>query len=457
MKKSFVMLSLLCLAAIAGMVFFWVSLSRDKVDVRLNEIVLYGDPGEAENLAFTLQANFYGFGEVLWKTEHILGGENRSKTECTADFFWNMSSKSDEEVLEEQEDYFELYWGYEGLVKNDGYIDKLIKENNISGYFSKTFWLRDEYDYYPLRIELSLDDLKRDSDHPATEEQEKMIRQLEQKLASYFHMPVDEEELRVLLVTDDKGKPTTNELRGSNTLDDIISSQCIVADQAVWFTFSIYYNDVLDQKAEQCLSNLPKGAGVYRLPYQIREGIPYFDADQLEQVYAIPADTSLGEYVVDQNAHRILIHTKKAGKQYITVLSSETGACVQEIPLESLSGDEEDRVSLQHKEGVVLAYSFYGGRLIVLEQTEGNYRISLDVINAVDELPYGWDFAWNGHKLAMFAEDGPGVHYIYVYGRDGLLYEGKYWESLVLEEKKQNSGYSVVKYDSDAPINLQWR
>ena len=456
-KKSFILLSLLCLAAIAGTVFFWVSLNRDKVDVRLNESVMYGDPREADNLSFTLQADLYG--KVWWKTEHILGGENQSETECTVDFFRNMSYEPDEEVLEEQEDYFRLYWGYDGVIENDEYkdeyINKLIQENR----FTKTFQLQDEYDYYPLKIEMSLNNLKRDSDHQAAGDQEKMIQQLEQKLASYFHIPVDNEKMRVLIMTDDRGNITSEQWAKENALTETISSQCIVADQAVWFTFSIHYNDVRDQNAKKCLSDLPKGAGVYRLPYQIKEGIPYFDVDQLEQVYAIPADTSLGEYVVDQNARRILIHTQKAGKQYITVLSSETGACVQEIPLESLSGDEEDRVSLQHKEEVVLAYSD-GGRLIVLEETEGIYRISLDV-NAVDGVSYVlWDFAWNGDKLAMFAWNGDGrvgVHYVYVYGRNGLLYKGKYWESLILDEKKQNSEYSFVGYDIYTPVNLQWR
>ena len=455
MKKSIVLLSILCFSAVVGMILFWVSLNQDKTDIRLNENVLYGDSREAENLMFTLQASLYD--RVFWKTRHTLGKENQSEPECITDFSQEMFHRSEEEIVEAQEDYFQLEWGYNGFGAGDeDFINKFIQENNISSWYSKTFRLQDEYAYYPAKIQLSLNNLKEDSNHEATESQREMLQQVEQKLASYFHVPVYDETMRLLITTDDKGTVMTWDVSTANTLEETISCDCIVADHAIWFTFSGGYR--VSQMAKKYLSGLPGGAGVYKLPYRVEEGIPQFETDRLEQVYAISEDTSFHDYVVDEDAHRILIHTKKDGKQSLTVLSSETGACVQEISLKSLSGDEDAMVSLKYKEGAVLLTS--ENQLIVLEETEGNYNIVLDV-DPTDKLPgYYQDFAWSGDKLAMFTGGySVGEYHIFVYGRDGLLYEGKYRESLTfegLEGTAKNTEYSFVSYD-DTHIDLQWR
>lgn len=449
MKKSIVLLSILCFSAVVGMILLWVSLNQDKTDIRLNEGVLYGDSREAENLMFTLQASLYD--RVFWKTRHTLGRENQSETECITDFSREMFHRSEEKIVEAQEDYFQLDWGYDGFDGSDEeFINKFVEENNISGWYSKTFRLQDEYAYYPVKIRLSLNNLKADSDHKATESQRKMLQQVEQKLASYFHVPVYDETMRLLITTDDEGRVMTCDVSTANTLEETISFDCIVADHAIWFTFSGGYR-VSDQRVKKYLSDLPGGAGVYKLPYRIEEGIPQFETDRLEQVYAISEDTSFHDYVVDEDVHRILIHTKKDGKQSLTVLSSETGVCVQEIPLKLLSEDEDAMVSLQYKEGAVLLSS--EDQLIVLEETEGNYNIALDVDPTDKLLGYCQDFAWSGDKLAMFTGGySVGEYHIFVYGREGLLYEGKYRESLALEGAEG----SVVSYD-DTPIDLQWR
>ena len=449
MKKSLVLSGILCATAFVGVVLIGTSLYRDTRTVQLKENVLYGDPGEAGGLTFTLSADL--FDRVFWKTEHTLGAGKQGKTECTADFSGDEPAESGNEALAGQEDYFQICWGYDGIDgSDDSLYEKLIQENNISSWYSKTFRLKDEYDYYPMRIELSLGHLREDPEHEATADQKKVIRRVEEELASYFHIPVYDETMRVLITTDDEGKLMHGDLSTADTLQETISSQCIVADHAVWFAFSRGY-DVSGQAAGKYLNGLPGGAGVYRLPYQVKEGIPHFETDRLEQVHSISADTVLSDYIVDPDARRILIHTEREGKHEITVLSSETGEYVDKILLKSLPGDE--MVSLRYKEGAVMISS--EGRRIVLEEAQGSYRISMDVETA-EESYYCRDFAWNGDKLAVFAGEGQGGYYVFVYGREGLLYRGRYVESMVMGEGRKDPEISFISYD-DANVNLRWK
>lgn len=345
MKKSFVIFIILCLTAFGGTVFVWASLNQDKTDIQLKEKVLYGDSKEADDLVFTLQADLSD--RLFWKTKHILGNENLGETEFTTDFTKDMFDESEETDSEEQKDYFQLDWGYQG----------------------------------------------------------------EQELAAYFHVPIDKDTLRLVLKVEEEGHVSVCESNATCGMAEVISSQCIVANHAIW--------------------------------------------DKLEQVYSISADTEFYNYVVDENAHRILIHTEREGKQYLTVLSSDTGICVQTIPFET--SWEEEIETFRYKDGAVLLY--FSNRLVVLEEREGKYSICLDVEvddKLQDAVTNDWDFAWKEDKLAILTGDDLGVYYVFIYDRNGLLYEGKYRESLRLGNTWKAPETFFVLYDN-ANMNVQWQ
>ncbi len=451
MKKGFVVLIMLCFGAFGGIFFVWSSLNQNKTDIRMKERVLYGDSKEAEELVFTSQANLSN--QLFWRTEHILGGQDLCKTEFTTDFSQDILDVS-EEAHRKAEDYFHLDWGYQGRYWSDGeFIEQLVQENDISGWYTKTFRLQDEYPYYPVEIQLSLGSLQADFGSEVSENHKKMLRQLEQELAAYFHVPIYEDTLRLVIKADEEGDFSVYVSDATCGMSEKVSSQCIVADQAIWFTFSSI-DGVSDSMTKKYLDGLPEGAGVYRLPYRTEEGIPHFETDKLEQVYSISADTVFYDSVVDENAHRILIHTQKSGKQFLSVLSSDTGACVQEIPMESIAEDET--VTLRCKDGAVLIYSY--NQLIVLDGADGKYSISLDVdaTNKLEDVVTdNWDFAWKEGKLAILTTDNSGVYYVFVYNSNGLSYQGKYMDSLTLRKTWKKRESSVILYDNEK-MSIQW-
>lgn len=452
MKKAFVFIMVLCFAAFGGTVFVWASLNQDKTDIQLKEKVLYGDSKEADDLIFTLQANLSD--RLFWKTKHVLGRKDTCETEFAADFSKDMFDESEETDSGEQKDYFRLDWGDQGgQWENDAFINQFVQENHISGWYTKTFHLQDEYSYYPVKIQLSLDKLKADSDYEATESQQKMLQQVEQELAAYFHVPIYNDTLRLAIKVEEEGHVSVCESNATCGMGEVIFSQCIVANHAIWFTFS-KGDGVPEQLAKKYLSGLPEGAGVYRLPYRTEGGIPQFETDKLEQVYSISADTDFYDYVVDEAAHRILIHTEQDGEQYLTVLSSDTGTCVQKIPFET---PLEEMVTFRYKDGAVLLYS--SNRLAVLEEREGKYSISLDVKTdgkLQDVITSNWDFAWKDGRLAILTGDDLGVYHVFIYDRNGLLYEGKYRESLILGYTWKRPEAFFVLYDN-SNMQLEWK
>lgn len=73
-----------------------------------------------------------------------------------------------------------------------------------------------------------------------------------------------------------------------------------------------------------------------------------------------------------------------------------------------------------------------------------------------DAVTNDWDFAWKEDKLAILTGDDLGVYYVFIYDRNGLLYEGKYRESLRLGNTWKGPETFFVLYDN-ANMNVQWQ
>ena len=98
-------------------------------------------------------------------------------------------------------------------------------------------------------------------------------------------------------------------------------------------------------------------------------------------------------------------------------------------------------------------------RFMVLEESQGQYERKLDVDSTeryreTEDEPVS--AAWRDGKLAVLTDTMKGVYYIFVYDKSGLVYEGKYRESIALKENWKVDSEGALQYSGNLDRKIQW-
>lgn len=447
MKKSLCILLFLVMLGTGGIVLVGHSLNQSKTDVRVKEKVVYGDAKEAKGLVVT-SWNFGAARTILWKTRCTLGEKNIEQAEFLTDF----SVNSFESVLQDcernnKEEYFYVNWGAEGGNRMAEKLEPLLQGSKFSVQSVK---LKDYYEYYPVSVRFSLGNVVMDGTVPLSEKNREMVSQLEQDIASYFHMEIYEDTMVIRKSKDEQGNTVAEDISGKGTLSEVFPVDTMASSNAAWFVFSNNSNGL----AEKYVKNLPEGAGVYMLPYTLEGDEIHFQTENIRHVMDFSENMRFQDYAVDEKAHRIIMRTEKHGKQYLTILSCDTGEKIQEIPL---GWEKEEGIELSCEDDVVLLRS--DNRFMVLEESQGQYERKLDVDSTeryreTEDEPVS--AAWRDGKLAVLTDTMKGVYYIFVYDKSGLVYEGKYRESIALKENWKVDSEGALQYSGNLDRKIQW-
>lgn len=472
MRRSLAILLVLVLLCSCGVAYAAGELIDDSDEVRIEEIVRYGDPSVAEGISIDTAVTCRR--HLFWNTSHTVGRAEEVETafrfSADTEYDYDTSYYSAVNLRSGLEFNFDM----EGSPVWEAY-EALAATTPAGQSGEATVYISDYYDYYPVSV---------DVDTPSfvmTTYSGRYIMTAEEQAIydafnDFFRIPVLEDDRRTISL--DKRIDGEVYSWGSSWTDcDTYSiySQCVARDDAVYFTVTnrSQNGEIMD------FSLVPGGYGIYKMPYTSSysgtsdvEHSPfmYAHADELEMVYPLREEQCVEFFAESPDGNKLLLFTHAYGLMELTVIDAATMATLQVI--EIMSGDEEDNMWTMYLEDDFIALHISDDRLALISMNPvGEYGLEFIVeMNPENETLYylGRDNAldWNGEQLAVagFASpEDPGYYYtcdyhLAVYDETGLLYFGVFDSSLssAKESTGEYGAYDINSGMDSDPINVKW-
>lgn len=492
MKKAMVLAILLPVLLLCGMGYAVAQLNGQEDEVVLTETVLYGDVEETWGLTAQISTTLYDY--LYWDTTHHFDQVSRTETESR---FYPVRNAQ----ISPPDYYIELWDGLHGGMSASGRWDELEKADleEVSGlelaYWelaqktrpgekqSATIRMKDYYDYYPVRVEVHLQnafytdwDFERAlyPDPRATysnEEEMEMLRTLYRDFEQFFRIPVlDTEEKEIHLERDEDGNICSWGYSGTEEGDRYnLYSMRTTAEDTCYLAIS----NRSGNGALMDTSHIPGGYGVYAIPYTPtgdRNVESIVHSDRLAMVYPLEERESVCWMQVTEDQQRLVLLTEDGESFTLRVIRREDMATLQELrypageePVEISSIFwEEDHMLLRLSGDVLVLFTLlddgtYKQVFSVEADPTGVLGIPLWINQTVT--------AWNGEKLAVLMEDNSryedgdatycGVE-LAVYDESGLLYYGEYGNSLDTQPGHRGSSRECCMPVYYEPLKIQW-
>lgn len=326
--------------------------------------------------------------------------------------------------------------------------------------------LGDYFDYYPLSVDVDIVGtdicLLPDGSQPTAQA-------LSDAFARFFRIPVRQNNTLTVGVT----KNAAGAVQGLDVYDPDgagpeLYGPSIVTPQAVYFA--------LNFDAQDDVSHIPGGAGVYCLPYDAANttgsgsaDIPVIHPEQLCTVWPLQAGTAVVELTLSPQGTLLLV-TKQEGWLYLTELElpsapSQPLRQLARQPLLQVAQDGYVSGPVLFDDCLLVIEAPYGSFVLLQQDEQGLYKPVLTGDTTPAEtagmsLPFGPDmtFLWDGERLVaaqymvQLYHDGCNDMYVSVFTADGLQYVGHIASSL-----SRNAGVTTqwsVYPDETDPLKL---
>ena len=466
MKKIYTLIIVLVL--LSATVFCGVSatVNAERDQVNITEKVLYGDRTVAEGLEITTK-NHLKY-QLFWESDYTIGKTNSVKTKY---------SLHPTKHLEISRDHV-----YEGISINTG-IDfgfneerplaeqkgiqkayKLLFDSTKNGEEkTKTVYLKDYYDYYPLGIGFDLpytDWIGYEYTNEQLKGKPYDSLYVTEKFREYFKIPVGETDSIKISVT----KDVDGDLFGTGTED--INTYNLYTISTVsrkrnrcFFTINNYISE--NQYADTSL--IPGGYGIYSFYYfggdsAYNTGIM---ADKLETVIPLDTKTTVRHISLNKDETKLLLFTVENGTSCLEAIDIETLKTVQKFPIGSNCID----FVYEYDDFIVIDMS---STISVVSVKGDSYNFEFNVQKASFTNEKFQDI-WNtdcmdfkNGKLAMIGnafdeENGYELcdFFVSIYDKGGLIYYGVYDNALDIN--RLDSQYEANCHPNDTkPNKIEW-
>lgn len=530
MRRALVFLLILALLGTAGLVYAHRAVAASAEAVEMGEVVICGDSSAARGIKARVPV--YSGGHLFWDTETETGGEGAAVTEfrytsaregdriermysaLNVNVMTNMGAGGDFgkdfDFDERYDDFVDSYYAVYGDLLRDVASRTAAGEKHTE-YAELTDWI----DYLPLQFDFDLPGniYVYDNGEESIETNRGFTKPLSQKLAEYFHIPlegpapvkvsvsrnIDGNIVDWNISSAQEGEDESTDLPGTAAAVSVSSDTwaglnvgclSVVTDGACYFVFDVWGSERENGRVD--FSVLPGGRGVYRLPFEIGEydnSRYHGSAQKATRVYLDEIETVLpvadGEYVelLDTDGERLLMFTVGNGKLYLTQAPLSDLTDVRRTELTDLAELEYgyDGYSRAARAEGLYYLETTGGRVLLLESVNGGeYGLVLDVPRdfpgaeeSVESMLWEKDIRqsydnynsallWDGGRFAIArwcGKDGSGFYgatagfVLWVYDRTGLLYCGMYESSLSRAPTEMYD--NVIR--SAADLELAWK
>lgn len=417
-------LFLLSTAILCGS-YGWVNQAKD--DVVIEESVVYGDKSAAEGIAVTNRTTCDY--HLFWNTVYRVGGdlsvsttftfsqarlEERNRADQPA---LSLYSNTDFGISGNNLDLEAEHYSPETAMKP---VIAVAERTPAGGTREETVFLRDYYEFYPLTLDMDIQDTRL-----------AMNQEIRLAFADYLRIPIDPgHQVKISVTKDDEGNIIeVNSSTVSGWAE--LSAASAATDSGCYFALSA----VNDQGVAIPLP--AELSGIHYLPFEKKGEFLLPAVGQMRLVY--PLDQRTRVLHLGQSAgSRLLLLTRKDRAATLSVIDQETRQLLQKIPL--LKGREEVIVrEIQQKDSYLLPIFSDGSFSLLTDEPESGYKIQLSgnlfAGEGLDpDLPY-YDLTadYDGRRLAVAFyqyhrqwDDSLCRTYLLVYGREGLIYAGQY-------------------------------
>lgn len=440
MKKYIALTLILALVSVGTVTVIATAVNTDKDTVIHTEEVIYGDSSVIKGVKVTSQSHLHN--NLIWNSVYTVGGD--TETEFS---FHNIKKYSDGKPQ------FSAIVIHSGI--NFGFdINKPATEQTGLAMLYKELYdsldyeeegnltvrLADCYEFYPIDVNVNLpnvffsaniNDFEDNSFFISTVEgqQEKLVYD---KICEFIKIPVFEDEYLDIHVKKHRGGTVGFGHGYSDKATDhySISTQSTYTDKVCYFTI----NNKTEQGQIMDFSHIPGGYGIYALPY----GNFALHANELSMVYKLDEAVTVNYMTVNDEQTKLLLSVVENNITYLEIIEIETMTQLQKIAV-----SEGQHFIIYPEEGFIV-YEF-ADTVAVVEEQNGEYALKLTSnkfdTSAFSDQPFyfklGAAFDFDGERLIMvdniWFEDGwydKCGFFIAVYGEDGMLYYGKYENSL---------------------------
>ncbi len=475
MKKMLLLTALLLVFSFGSMAVICAAVSADKDNVTITERALYGDKGAAEGITVSTVSNYDN--HLRWDTVYTVGKQPQTEFSFHAfemrDHYINFNYGALLDV--------DIPYGCEFNVPAEQQsgiqraYKELYDEAEPGVKTTKIIYLKDFYDFYPVRVDINLpgvfwsgnDAVALVEDHPGSE---KYVRQ---KFNEFFRIPMLEHEAREISVT-----------KSANGYSIGMGSSTVGSDETYFFdtdsalTEDTCYFTINNRTTKGNLidtSLIPGGYGIYRFRYAESKnmytggsepGVTGVDADSLSMVYKLEDEERVNHLLLSKDGSKLLLITQDENRRnWFSVIELAQMELLQKFEIEGIDGNGYDL----HDKGDFLVFMRSDVLALVALEEDGSYEFKFSSPTAYginEEYQYvntASAMNFNGDKLVIVNSIYEEQHraldlcsfYIAIHDADGLRYYGEYDSSLSANPDAYNYSYNCLPYGRDA-YTISW-
>lgn len=466
MKKSVCIWLILVLVAVISLPVAFASVDSQREGVVITEEVLSGNPEAAEGV--TLQFLTRWDAHALWDTRYKVGtGETVTDFDFVEDGV-NWPEAGSEEVRLEVTTNFGTAVGVGAIEQPEVYLDDMWLPEIIQDVASRTkigethteiVRMADYYQYYPIELEA-------------------MCEALDMSFYSYrqtayweefFHVQVSPEEMLKVSITKDGEEGVVavdcNDIEGGRSID--FETAYAFGENGCFFTYAC-----TDWERGERVA-LGENTGIFYAPYVTENRRLTFEDTLVKKVCEIPGDIVPAQMLWDEKKGEMYLAARTVGEYRLYVYDVQDGGAVtlrQELTV--LAGEELPywrEMSLEEG-GIFLKWS--DGSFSFVAESNGDYLLwcsdvfvpnaewqedivypentPVEVMLKYEEGIFSYEhaIAFDGERLVLASyEVRESVNVtLAVYGRDELLYCGKYHHSGEVDRYLSGMGESEWIY-----------
>ena len=477
MRKTLILTLCLALVSIVCICFAHSTLAQKHDEVVVTENVLYGDRAEADGVTVELSTH-YNY-HLFWDTEYVVGEAPKTKTE------YDFSSKEKYSHGDWENRGIQVFSDFEfGMDLNnpdprgiEKAYHELFEQAEPGQELEKEIYLADYCEYYPLRIEIDLENCPLHWVHNVYERDDVPLGPqilhydgrntgYYEVFTDYFKIPVLPEETVNIHVTKgaDGGIHGSGGGWGSGDGDRFdLYSLSVVGEDNCYFVFDAhsYEGKIMD------MSLLPDGYGIFAIPYFTNEeGTTDIDPYSLDMVFELDPEHWISNFFITADKSKLLLFTVEKGMLMLTVVDTENYEKLQKIEICAVDDDNHIYDYHVHEDFIVISHGDSQLSVIALEESGYEYQFTANLLVQVDDCVYpedylkitaAMDYDHDDDKLliadSMENQSGgwnmTADFYISVYDETGMLYHGTYTSSLTTAGRSDDYDYFVRNTDDE--------
>ncbi len=475
MKKVIILVAVLFVLSISSLCIIAVTVDSQNDTVTVTENILYGDRSVAEGITVLSEAHYDN--HLFWNTKYTIGENAEPQTEYK--FY------ASEQYITDTANYYmfqvdtDIRYGchFDIPAEEQVGLSRVYKELYDKCENGKkvedTIYLKDVYEYYPLRLNIILPGVKWTNNDPENvhDDEPGGEKYVINVFRDFFRIPVFEEHKIDISIS----KMNNGISIGSGTADG--------SEEYIYYFYSVsaYTDDTVFFTVKNKTTNghyadfslVPGGYGIYSFNYKFDPLLSStgINADSLANVYPLDQELDVEHLNISEDGKNLIVIGTKNGDTIFKVIDIATMTLKNEIVIEGkvtynvkavkesiakmVSGDYFVYETESVKESDNFMMLIFAEEFAIIRVTEnGDYELAFIAKqpNYIDErfqyMDYYSEMVYDGEKLiivnSLYPDDAYELcgYYMAIYDGTGLIYYATYSSSLDTNYDSRIYGYN---------------